>query len=544
MTSSRLVLYRNGSVYSAADPLATAMLVDGDTIAWVGSEHAAESISDGSMRVVDLRGALVAPGFIDSHLHVTETGLALESLDLSATASLAELLAMVERAAAGTSGMILGHGWNEAVWPEVRAPFAAELDAASGGREVYLTRADVHSAAVSGALAASLGLAGLEGWDNGSVAGAAHKAARSASRRLDAARRTGLQGAALKHAASRGIVAVVEMGAAHIAPEEDLRLLLGLDGPRPEQSLPEVLGYWGEAVGSAAAAREVMARFEGRLAGLGGDLNVDGSLGSRTAALRRPYSDAAHISGEAVLDIEQVAAHLAGSTEAGVQAAFHVIGDAGLDLLLAGAAEAAARVGIESFRAGRHRLEHVEMTDDDAVAGLLHYGFTASMQPAFDALWGGSTRLYGRRLGPERAAGMNRIGTFLSAGVPVCLGSDSPVTALDPWASVRACIEHSSPRERISARAAFIAHTRAGWRAAGTQDPMMGQLVPGSPASYAVWRAEELMVQTPDHRVQSWSTDPRARTPLLPALDTETAPHCLQTVHRGQQLYAAADLGQ
>ena len=114
--------------------------------------------------------------------------------------------------------------------------------------------------------------------------------------------------------------------------------------------------------------------------------------------------------------------------------------------------------------------------------------------------------------------------SFYAAGVPVCFGSDSPVTPLRPWSSVRACLQHNNPAEQISARAAFLGHTRAGWRAARYRNPMAGQLVPGAPASFAVWEVEELMVQVADGRVQSWSTDPRARTPLLPALDTGTDP--------------------
>src|SRR5215217_2558365 len=86
------VLYRNGSVYTAADPFATAMLVDGDTVAWVGSEQAASSIADSSMEIIDLHGALVAPGFVDSHVHLTETGIALGSLELGGVRSARQLL--------------------------------------------------------------------------------------------------------------------------------------------------------------------------------------------------------------------------------------------------------------------------------------------------------------------------------------------------------------------------------------------------------------------------------------------------------------------
>ena len=536
MTSPRPILYRNGSVYSAADPFATAMLVDGDTVAWIGSEHAAESLADATMTVVDLAGALITPGFVDSHVHTTETGLALESIDLSTCTGITDLLDRVAAAARSGVGTVLGHGWDESRWAERVVPTAEQLDAAGGGKHVYLARADVHSAVVSGSLAAALDLASLDGWDNGFVVRDAHVTARLASRNLDDAQRSSYQRAALSRAAANGIVAVAEMGAPHISPAADLQALLRLGQDPVGDPLPEVLPYWGQAVTSVAELQEVLDLFGGRLAGLGGDLNVDGSIGSRTAALRHPYDDDAH-QGSVFLQADAVAAHLGAATSVGLQAGFHVIGDAGLDVVLQGLALAADDHGIEVVRRARHRLEHVELADAEAIAQLVHFGITVSAQPAFDARWGAVDGLYSQRLGAGRMAGMNPFASFLAAGVPLCFGSDSPVTSLDPWATLRASVMHNNPAQRISARAAFIAHTRAGWRAVGTGHPLLGQLVPGAPASYAVWEVEELMVQTADSRVQSWSTDPRAGTPLLPALDTGADPVCLETVHQGRQLF-------
>ncbi|WP_235563321.1 amidohydrolase [Arthrobacter sp. Soil782] len=531
------ILYRNGSVYSAADPFATAMLVTGDTVAWVGSEHAAASLADSTMVVIDLQGALIAPGFVDSHFHTTETGLALTSLDLTEVNSLGELLELIAGAAASIPGTIMGNGWDESRWSERRPPTAAELDNASGGRDVYLVRADVHSAVVSASLAQRLALHTYSGWDNGFVVREAHLAARTAVRSPGPAERTTLQRTALDNAAANGIVAVVEMAAAHIAPREDVLSLLSLDGAHPE-----VLAYWGQAVTSEEELRSVLAGFDGRVLGLGGDLNVDGSIGSHTARMRVPYADAPHSSGTAFMHADDVASHLGAATAAGRQAGFHVIGDEGLDTVIAGLEKAAAVHGIEKVRAARHRLEHVEMADDESIRSLVHFGAIVSAQSGFDALWGAPGGLYEQRLGRDRYVPMNRVGSLLSQGVPVCLGSDSPVTRMSPWQSVRACMTHASPEERISARAAFIAHTRAGWRAVGAENPLLGQLVPGAPASYAVWEVDELMVQTPDSRVQSWSTDPRAGTPLLPALDTGSEPRCLETVHHGRQLFTRGGL--
>ncbi len=124
----QVTLYRNGSVYTAADPFATAMLVDGDTVAWVGSEQAATSIADSSMKVVDLHGALLAPGFVDSHVHLTETGIALDSLQLSGVRSARDLLdAVAAFSASSAGGTVLGHGWDETRWADPTLPSREEL---------------------------------------------------------------------------------------------------------------------------------------------------------------------------------------------------------------------------------------------------------------------------------------------------------------------------------------------------------------------------------------------------------------------------------
>jgi predicted amidohydrolase YtcJ len=540
-----LTMYRNGSVYSAADPFATAMLVDGDTVAWVGSEHAATSLLDSRMREVDLDGTLITPGFVDSHVHVTETGLALDSVDLSAARSVEEALDLVASAARSTpdtAAVLLGHGWDDTAWAERRPVTAAELDRAAGGREVYLARVDVHSGVVSSALAQRCGLQSLAGWDgNGLVSGAAHAAARDASRVLDTSGRRRVQELALRQAAANGYVALAEMAAPHVGSAEDLADLAALTAADAPEAFPEILPYWGQAVASAEEAREVLAGLGTPVLGLAGDLNIDGSLGSHSALLLSPYADAPGTSGVQHLTVAQVAEHLAATSELGISGGFHIIGDGAMAIAAEGLALAAERVGIEKVRAAGHRFEHAEMVDASAMAALAHHAVTVSVQPVFDALWGGGEGMYATRLGAERAAAMNPLARFYEAGVPICFGSDAPVTPLNPWASVRAALSHHQPGQRISARAAFIGHTRAGWRAARGTNPMLGQLAPGAPASFAVWEIEQLMVQVADERVQSWSTDPRAGTPLLPALDTANDPRCLQTVHRGRVLHQAPD---
>jgi hypothetical protein len=330
------------------------------------------------------------------------------------------------------------------------------------------------------------------------------------------------------------------MSAPHIGTDDDLRGLLALAQDEP---LPAVIAYRGELATDEAGVRAVLGRIGVPLRGLAGDLCADGSIGSRTAALRAPYADAPGTSGHGYLSAEQVQAHVVACTAADVQAGFHVIGDAATDAVVAGLVGAAEQVGEAALRRARHRLEHVEMVDADAIAVLARLGVHASVQPVFDAWWGGREGMYAERLGTERAAGMNPLAALAAAGVPLAMGSDSPVTPFSPWAAVGASAFHHDERWRTSARAAFLAHTRGGWRAVGVDDG--GVLVPGSAATYAVWERADLVVQAPDDRIQAWSTDARSGTPGLPDLTPGTAlPACLRTVVRGVQVHDAGALSR
>ncbi|MCQ9182763.1 amidohydrolase [Streptomyces sp. IBSBF 2953] len=525
----KTVLLRRGEVHSPADPFATAMVVDRGQVAWVGSEGAADAFAEGVDEIVDLDGALVAPAFTDAHVHTTSTGLALTGLDLSGAPSLTAALARVRDFAAARpqDKVLLGHGWDASGWPEGRPPRRDELDEATGGRPLYLSRIDVHSAVVTTALLdltpAVRTAAGHA--DGGPLTRDAHHAVRAAAfAAVTPGQRADAQRAALAHAASLGIGSLHECGGPQISSEDDFTDLLRLAS---EESGPRVVGYWAEQ--DVDKARELGAL------GAAGDLFVDGALGSHTACLHAPYADADH-TGAAYLDAAEVAAHVAACTEAGLQAGFHAIGDAAVSAVVEGVRTAAEKIGLARIRAARHRVEHAEMLRPQTIAAFAELGLTASVQPAFDALWGGEEGMYAQRLGVERARTLNPFAALLRAGVPLAFGSDSPVTPLDPWGTVRAAAFHRTPEHRVSVRAAFTAHTRGGWRAIGRDDG--GVLVPGAPADYAVWRTEELVVQAPDDRVARWSTDPRSGTPGLPDLTPGAGlPVCLRTVVGGRTVF-------
>ncbi len=526
-------VYHHGVVHARAEgPVEAFAVVDG-RIAWLGRDDQIGTWD--ADEVIDLGGAFVAPAFVDAHVHVLETGLALQGLDLSTATSLGAVLDRVERAASRGADPVLGHGWDETRWPEGRPPRRTELDRASGDREVYLARTDLHSAVVSTALAQRAGCADVPGWrEDGLLTGEAHDRARAAIRDLPEDSWMEVCGTALADAAAHGLVSLHEQSTPSLDGRDSLASLIAATA-EPGPALPEVVGYRAELCETEDDARALLADVPG-LTGIGGDLTVDGSLGSRTAALRAPYIDAENgHRGELSLSAAEVAAHVAAVTRVGLHTSFHVIGDRAMEELLLGFQAAADAEGLDELHAVGHRIEHAEMVDTAAMARMLLFGLTVSAQPAFDATWGGRDGMYARRLGPVRAADMNPFADLLDAGVPLAFGSDSPVTPFDPWGGVRAAVHHTEPGQGLTPVAAFRAHTVGGWRAARRGG--VGELVVGAPAHVAVWRIGSLATAH-QSRLATWRDDP---PPLpLPDLGPEVPePRCLLTVRDGVVIYRA-----
>ncbi|MFW0794788.1 amidohydrolase [Gordonia sp. CPCC 205515] len=533
-------LLSGGIVYSPAAPDATAMAITDGVVVWVGSDDVGRALHPDA-QVTDLQGRFVAPGFVDSHVHLTSTGLALDGLTLNAATGRSDCLRRLAAHAADTDPgeLIWGLGWDDSAWQhhvdpdERRFPTTSEIDAVVGTLPVYLARIDEHSAVVSTALRRLVpDLADTTGYDaEEPLVAEAHHLVRGAARQLvTAAHRTRAQRRALDHAAAHGVVAVHENGGPDISGLDDFLALADLDHP------VEIRRYWGQAVESADHARELLAIS--RADGLAGDLFIDGAIGSHTAWLTEPYADEPGHTGISYLDTDTIATHVRACTELGIQAGFHVIGDAATAAVVSVFDEIAAEVGTPALAKCTHRVEHAEMVTPQQAAVLARCGVVASMQPGFDAAWGGRGDLYEQRLGAERAAELNNFASLAREGVVLSFSSDAPVTDIDPWAAIRAAVHHHQPRNAISARGAFSAVTRGGWRAGGINDGLHGNLVPGAPASYAVWDVDDLVVAGSHESVQRWSTDPRSRVPALPDITPGTdLPRCVRTVHRGRVLF-------
>ncbi len=451
----RRLLVAAGTVL--AEPASSrAVLIDGDRIAWVGADPSEAPPHD---KAVDLADAWLAPAFCDAHVHATAAGLALDGLALADVRGAADLLARV-RAAPPDADPVLGGGWDETTWRDPALPDADDLSRAASGRRVRLARVDGHSCLADRRTSEEVAATVAEGVERdaagrptGRLIEEASEAAWTRLRaRLGPARLARARTAFVADAVAKGVGAIHEMGHPALSSLEDAQVWAADGGGL------DVTVWWADADPSVALA-----------AGLrpGGDLFVDGSIGSRTAATSAPYDDGGR--GRLLLDEEAVTALLVGATRAGVSAGVHAIGDRAIGVVVGGLERAAAQVGEAALRTCRHRVEHLELASPSQIAALARYGVTASVQPAFDALWGGPDGLYAERFGRARALASNPLDDLDAAGLALAFGSDAPVTPVDPLGAVLAATRHHGGHG-LTAERALTAQTVGGRRAAGQDD--------------------------------------------------------------------------
>lgn len=500
-------------VYAPGYPGANALLIENELITWVGQYEAVAHLGLNFDQIIDIPDYFVAPGFVDSHVHLSATGALATGLDLRGVSTAQEAIRKLTSFVSEISDdFILGHGWEDTNWPDRELWTHESISSIIGNRHLYLSRIDVHSALVS-----TPEFKGLVLQEDH------HAVRRFVQDELPQKQRRHNISAALAQAAANGVVSVHENGGPAVSGNADFNDVLDLS---KSKEVPKVFGYWGST--DLQEVKELNAF------GAAGDLTVDGSIGSKTALLSNCYCTEDDNFGTGFLSAQEIADHLIACTNMGIQGGFHAIGDEALGRILTGLKIAEQECGALALRNARHRIEHAEMLDITHLDYLNSLGVVLSMQPVFDELWGNNEGLYEQRLGQQRAAKMNSFAQIAAAGVTMAFSSDSPVTPIDPWRGVKAAINHHTPEHRISARAAFNAHTRGGWRAA--KEDQTGVIAEGAPAHIAIWNVSDYSITIPDDRVRAWSTDERSGTPPLPDLSL-CEPKCIATILSGQPIY-------
>lgn len=400
----------------------------------------------------DAGGALALPGLWDGHVHFGQWAAMSRRVDVADTDGPADVTTRVaqhlarHRPPPGT--VVQGFGWRVAGWD--RLPSTAELDEVAGDRPVILISGDCHAGWLSSAAFRLLGLPARPGhldeddWfpiysrladlpeDPGAV-------------------RTSLE-RAMSDAASKGVVGVADMEFENGREKWPERTAAGLDLLRVRAcTYPQGLE---EAIAAGVRTGDVLDPT-----GLVtmGPLKVitDGSLNTRTAWCCEPFvtdDDLADPLGKRSVAPEELTVLLRRARAHGLDGAVHAIGDAALlDALQAYSASGA-----------RGSIEHAQLVRIEALGAMADLALVASVQPAHllddrdstEALW------------PDRLERCFALRSLSDAGVRLRLGSDAPVSPLDPWLAMAAAVHRSvderepwAPEQAITPQEALDAST-------------------------------------------------------------------------------------
>ncbi|MGC1159337.1 MAG: amidohydrolase [Acidobacteriaceae bacterium] len=470
-------------------------------------------------RTVDLGGAFVMPGFNDAHAHLGDAGHILLSVNLIGAQSLAEMQERIRAAAekAAPGQWLSGGGWDHTLWATGKLPDRADVDAAAAGHPAIFVRVDGHIAVADSAALQAAGITRetpdpqggkIDRGPDGEATGILRETAQGLVKvppPTPELRRKGLE-LAIEDAVSHGVTTVQDFS--------DWDDFLVFEQMESEGKLPVRIAEWLRFADPLSIEQQQAAHHPATdrmlhttmLKGF-----MDGSLGSRTAAMNAPYSDDPGNSGIPRYTQDKLNAMAMERAKAGFQLGFHAIGDRAVEMALDAyaAAEAAIRQPALPPRTRangprsemvpmkqtpphnlRFRIEHSQVVSAGDFNRYQQLGVIASMQPNHlltDMAWAGA------RLGPEREKYAYAWKSFLDAGVPLAFGTDYPVEPITPYRGVYCGVTRENeagtmsfhPEQKLTIGETLYAYTQ-GSAYAEFAEGWKGKLAPGYVADFVV----------------------------------------------------------
>jgi predicted amidohydrolase YtcJ len=484
-----------------AHPWAEALAVRGERIVAVGSREQIEKLGSAE-RVIDAGGRLLTPGFIDAHLHFISGGFGLSSVQLRDAKTAEEFTARMgdfaRRVPAGT--WITGGDWDHELWGG-ELPRRDWIDEVTADHPVFVSRLDGHMALANGAALRAAGVTkATEEVAGGSIVrdGQGEPTGILKDNAMDlvfsvipeAAPELEDQAldAAMRHVNEQGVTSVHHVGSWDHLSTFARAWKAGRLTTRIYAAVP--LESW-ERLRDTIAAKEYGPEGRGddwlRIGGLKGF--VDGSIGSHTAALFEPFTDAPEDSGLLLNTPEDLYTWTSGADEAGLHVIIHAIGDRANSLLLDIYERVAKENGERDRRFRIEHAQHLAASDIERFAGL---GVIASMQP-YHAIDDG--RWVEKVIGPERVKGTYAFRSLLDAKAPLAFGSDWSVAPPTPLEGIYAAVTRRTldgknpdgwvPEQKISVEEALRAYTCTA-AFASFEEERKGRLSVGRLADFAI----------------------------------------------------------
>lgn len=451
-----------------------------------------------NIKTIDGQGKTLLPGMIDAHGHMLSLGSNLLEVDLRSATSASEAAQMVAdyALAHGDQQWITGRGWNQEQWPDRAFPTAEQLDKHITDRPVWLGRVDAHA---GWANSKALQLAGItsdtpdpdggqiikdaDGKPTGVLIDNAKALVEKVMPETSYGQLKQRLSAASEHLLANGVTMMHDAGISH--REYDFYLAQAVKGELPVRVYAMI-----------AATDPDLARLldRGVVRGEQDYLFIrsvkaygDGALGSRGAALLKPYSDAPHQQGLMLTQPEDFPGLFNKVIDAGFQLNFHAIGDRANHLALNQFEKTFAQ---RDGQALRHRIEHAQVVAPDDLARFAELQVLPSMQPTHAT---SDKNMAEDRIGKQRMKGAYAWKTLLDSGIALPLGSDFPVELANPFYGLHAAVTRQDrdnqpvkgwyAHEALTVKQAFRGFTLDAAYAAHMED-VTGTLTPGKWADF------------------------------------------------------------
>jgi predicted amidohydrolase YtcJ len=471
-----------------------------------GTDAQIQRLRGPKTRLVDLQGAFVMPGFNDAHLHLADAGRQKLQTDLTGVRSLADMLARVAAAARASrgGGWILGGGWDHTLWDAKQLPSRQDLDRVTQGHPALLDRIDGHIAVANSAALAAAGLDRatadpLGGKLDRDTGGELTGILRETARRAVAARIPPLTHAERRQALELSIADAIAHGLTSAQDYSSWDDFLIYEDMEREGRLALRISEWltfNEPLPTLIRERAAHSADDAQLRTSMLKGFMDGSLGSRTAALEAPYSDDPSNRGIPRYDPATLNAMTVERARAGFQIGFHAIGDRGVSMALDAFAAAEAALPARAPADFRFRIEHDQVIAPQDLPRQAALQVIASMQPNHllsDMRWARE------RLGAERARYSYAWKSMLDHHIALAFGTDYPVEPVTPFRGLYAAVTRAAEpggadavaggvyfaEERVTIAQALSAYTQ-GAAYAERMEEHKGRLVAGQLADFVV----------------------------------------------------------
>jgi hypothetical protein len=513
-----VALEQTASAEGTGNNRAQALAVRNGRIFAVGTNDDIRKLKGDKTQVVDLGGQFAMPGFNDAHLHLASGGFEKLNVDLVGTKSLADMKARIAARAKTTPAgeWIEGRGWDHTVWPDQKLPTRQDLDAVTGDHPAIFVRVDGHIAVANSAALKAAGITGqtkdpeggkidrdAQGRPTGILREGAQDLVRARIPKPSPAQRQRAIELALADAAQHGVTSMQD--------NSDWDDFLVYEDLEREGKLTARITEWlpfDAPIDMLVKHRAHHPQNDpmlhtGQLKGF-----MDGSLGSRTAAMLKPYSDDPGNTGLPQYKQDQLNQMARERAAERFQFGFHAIGDGGVEMALQAFAEAEryARehdiTGPGADGSWRFRVEHAQVVAPDQLPRFEQLHVIASMQPNHlltDMHWAIS------RIGEERAKGSYAWKKFLDEGVPLAFGTDYPVEPITPFRGLYAAVTRMDeagkqtyfPEEKLTIEQAIAAYT-TGAAYAEFAERDKGLLAPDMLADFVVVDRDVTKISPPE----------------------------------------------